>query len=278
METAIVNKIIPISSVDGPGNRTSIFLQGCNIQCGYCHNPETQHICNNCGACVKKCPTGALTLRENEVFWDESLCILCDACIHICKFDSSPRVRKMTSMEVFEEVKKGIPFIRGITVSGGECTLYPEFLIELFELAKQENLNCLIDSNGTVDFKKHEALLKSCDGVLLDVKSWDKEVYRKLTGGSNDIVKKNLKLLARLGKIAEIRIVCLPGKVDAKETIEKAADTLGDKSAAIKLKLIKFRKHGVRGAFSEYESPEDSYMHALKEHAKEFGFKEIVIT
>lgn len=67
-----INKIIPFSSVDGPGNRTAIFLQGCNFNCVYCHNPETINLCNNCGLCVRQCPTEALHIEENIVIWDKS--------------------------------------------------------------------------------------------------------------------------------------------------------------------------------------------------------------
>lgn len=41
MTRGLINRILPFSSVDGPGNRTVIFLQGCNFNCLYCHNPET---------------------------------------------------------------------------------------------------------------------------------------------------------------------------------------------------------------------------------------------
>ena len=63
---ALVNKIIPFSSVDGPGNRTAIFLQGCNFNCQYCHNPETIHLCGHCGVCVGACPTGALDWKDKS--------------------------------------------------------------------------------------------------------------------------------------------------------------------------------------------------------------------
>lgn len=278
MTTALVNKIIPFSVVDGPGNRTSVFLQGCNIRCGYCHNPETQNVCINCGDCVKTCPTGALSTKDKKVIWDPKLCINCDKCIAVCKHFASPKVKEMTASEVFAEVKKSMPFIRGITVSGGECTLYPEFLTELFELAKQENLTCLIDSNGTVDFEQHEALLNLCDGVMLDVKSWDEEMYGNLTGGNNTIVKKNLKLLAQKQKIEEIRIVCLPGKVDAEEVIKQIATLALPLSPGLKIKLIKYRNFGVRGAFSKLASPDDAYMDELKRYAEELGFNYIIIT
>ena len=74
---APVNKIIPVSVVDGPGNRTAVFLQGCNISCAYCHNPETQKLCTGCGICVDGCPAGALALNGKTVSWDEKkMCFL----------------------------------------------------------------------------------------------------------------------------------------------------------------------------------------------------------
>ncbi|HIX25013.1 MAG TPA: radical SAM protein [Candidatus Lachnoclostridium avicola] len=64
--TAPVNKIIPFSAVDGFGNRTAVFLQGCNQNCLYCHNPETIHLCVGCGTCVDACPAGALSWAGEE--------------------------------------------------------------------------------------------------------------------------------------------------------------------------------------------------------------------
>ena len=131
MNSALVNKIIPFSAVDGPGNRTAIFLQGCNFSCKYCHNPETMHVCFNCGECIKYCPTGAISLVDGKVVYDYKKCCFCDSCFKHCPNNSSPRVRNMTAEEVMVEVKKNVPFIRGITVSGGECTRWPKFLNEL---------------------------------------------------------------------------------------------------------------------------------------------------
>ena len=82
MSTAApVNRIIPISTVDGPGCRTAVFLQGCNISCSYCHNPETIHACVHCGKCVPVCPTGAISMNDGRVVYDAKKCVLCDACI-----------------------------------------------------------------------------------------------------------------------------------------------------------------------------------------------------
>ena len=79
MKTAIINKIIPFSSVDGPGNRVVIFLQGCNISCLYCHNPETINTCINCGECIETCPTEAISIGiDGRIVWNEKKCIDCD--------------------------------------------------------------------------------------------------------------------------------------------------------------------------------------------------------
>lgn len=276
MIKAPINNIIPFSVVDGPGNRTAIFLQGCNVSCGYCHNPETQNICCNCGICIDECPVGAISIN-NKVLWDEEKCISCDKCINICPYNASPKIKMKTPEEVFIEVKKNIPFIRGITVSGGECTLYPEFIIELFKLAKSENLSCLIDSNGMIDFSTCSELLKNCDGVMLDIKSWNSSIYKKLTGADNDIVKKNLKFLVDNNKLEEIRIVCIPSEVDADEILEGITKIVGEKIGEIKLKLIRFRCFGVKGRFENIQSPDDKYMDYLRNLAISLGFKNIVI-
>ena len=84
-----VNKIIPFSAVDGPGNRTAVFVQGCNFNCRYCHNPETRSLCRSCGECVEKCPKQALYIENGKVLFHPELCCGCDTCIKTCRFDAS---------------------------------------------------------------------------------------------------------------------------------------------------------------------------------------------
>ena len=74
---ALVNKIIPFSCIDGPGNRTAIFFQGCNFKCTYCHNPETINKCISCGKCVLTCPVNALDIIDKKVVWDSNKCVDC---------------------------------------------------------------------------------------------------------------------------------------------------------------------------------------------------------
>lgn len=277
MTKAPVNRIIPFSTVDGPGSRTAVFLQGCNLSCGYCHNPETQNLCNNCGACVPRCPAKALSLRDGRVVWKKKKCVSCDTCLAVCPNHASPKVRPMDAREVMEEVEKNVPFIRGITVSGGECALYPDFLTELFTLSRRRGLSCLLDSNGTVRFSAFPRLMDVCDGVMLDVKSWSPDVFRALTGGDNAAVKDNLRFLSACGKLEEVRIVFAEGRIDAEDAIRGVSELLGPKTPGTRLVLISFRPFGVRGPFSSLPSPDAARMQALRELAAAAGFERIVV-
>lgn len=250
-----VNRIIPFSSVDGPGNRTAVFLQGCNINCKYCHNPETRRLCIGCGICVENCPAGALTKGEKgEILFDRTRCVQCDTCIHVCPHDSSPRTVRMTPGEVYEQVRKQIPFIRGLTVSGGECMLYPDFLRELFILAGQDGLSTMIDSNGTVPFQEHPELLEVTDGVMLDIKAFADEEHRRVTDAGNETVLANAEYLAQRKKLFEVRCVIVPDLYDTEKSIRGMAAFLAPllQIQEFRIKLIAYRPMGVREEYSHY--------------------------
>lgn len=297
---AVINKIIPLSVVDGPGCRTSVFVQGCNIACAYCHNPETQQLCSGCGLCVSQCPAGALSIQENggetpkenehdRVIWDESLCVQCDTCIRVCPSHASPKVRRMSAEDVWKEIEKNMPFIQGITVSGGECTLYPEFLTELFRRAGKAGLTCFLDSNGCVDLSQYPRLMQVTDQVMLDVKAWDHDVFGRLTGGDVSIVKKNLKYLAEHGKLFEVRLVCLDSEhegekrqegvpeVDMEAVIAGVSREAAPYLKEFRLKLITFRQYGVTGSLKDAKSPSRERMEELKRLAVRYGFQDIQV-
>lgn len=297
---AVINKIIPLSVVDGPGCRTSVFVQGCNITCAYCHNPETQQLCSGCGLCVSQCPAGALSIQENggetpkenkydRVIWEESLCVQCDTCIRVCPSHASPKVRRMSAEDVWKEIEKNMPFIQGITVSGGECTLYPEFLTELFRRAGKAGLTCFLDSNGCVDLSQYPRLMQVTDQVMLDVKAWDHDVFGRLTGGDVSIVKKNLKYLAEHGKLFEVRLVCLDSEhegekrqegvpeVDMEAVIAGVSREAAPYLKEFRLKLITFRQYGVTGSLKDAKSPSRERMEELKRLAVRYGFQDIQV-
>jgi len=228
---APVRKIIGQSTVDGPGNRTAVFLQGCNIRCVYCHNPETQAM-------------------------------------------HDPEAREMTVEEVMQEVEKGIPFIRGISVSGGECMLHQAFVLELFRAvhALDPKLSCLIDTNGTLPFYQLDKpqmlteLGNETDGVMLDVKAWNDNVWHSVTGhNSNAVVKQNLRTLLLADKLTEVRIVCLPEQgpvqTDVEQIIESIRIVAKDCERPMpKVHLITFRPHGVIGPMADAPMTPDEEM------------------
>ncbi len=274
---ALVNKIIPFSSVDGPGNRTAIFLQGCNFNCQYCHNPETIHLCGHCGVCVGACPTGALQKEGETVTWDPGKCCQCDACLKACPNGSSPRTKKMTPQQVMDEVKKNMPFIRGITVSGGECTQWPRFVTTLFALAKKAGLHTLLDTNGSYDLSADPSLLAVTDGFMLDVKAWDFATHQSLCGAENDTVKRNLAFLAACGKLTELRTVVVPGVGDPEETVRQAATAAA--GGDTRYKIIRYRPFGVREPYkTQIIPPTDAYLAELAELARSCGIRDVVIT
>ena len=240
---ALVNKIIPFSCIDGPGNRTAIFFQGCNFKCSYCHNPETINKCVNCGKCVAVCPVNALEMKDNKVVWNDKICVSCDACIRECNHLSTPKTKDYSVDELFEEIKQISPFIQGITVSGGEATLNAEFLTELFKRVKNElGLTCFVDTNGSIDLSEYEEFVNLTDKFMIDVKSMNKDEHIKITGLNNDTVIKNLEYLLSLDKVYEIRTVIAPN-LDNENTVREASKIIKDKC---KYKFNIYRHHGVR--------------------------------
>lgn len=274
----LVNKLIPMSVVDGPGNRFAIFLQGCNFNCKYCHNPETIHRCIHCGDCVATCPADALSFVDGNVVWDPAKCVDCDKCIATCTHGASPKVRAMSAADLMAEIEKAMPFIEGISVSGGEATLQAKELIPLFYMAKEKGLTALIDSNGGMDFSEGDLnrLLEISDGVMLDVKAWEHEDHLRITGRDNGVVKKNLAYLAEADKIEELRFVLLD-TLDNEHTLREAAKVLGERIHTTRAKLISYRHFGVRRDYlDELRAPDREEKERLIALAKDLGFKEVV--
>ncbi|MCT4632637.1 MAG: radical SAM protein [Firmicutes bacterium] len=232
-----IRNIIEISPVDGPGNRTVIFLQGCNFNCMYCHNPETIEIVNS----------------------------------------ASDDVKEMDTKEVLEIVLKNRSFIRGVTISGGECTVQFPFLIELLKEFSQAGISAYVDTNGHFNSEQRELLIKFCDKIMLDVKESSEEKHKFLTGVSNVKVLENLEALLKVDKIYEVRTVIVPMILDNENTVKSVSEIISKYDSGIRYKLIKFRNHGVRKELKNISSPSDEYMVKLKGIAENEGLKNIII-
>jgi len=234
----IVHKIIPFSAVDGPGNRTGVFLQGCNFDCKYCHNPET------------------------------------------IAFGMNEETTEMEPEEVVSEVMKNVPFIRGVTFSGGECTMQKAFLLEVIPMLKEKGLTVLLDSNGSLDFSKEEELMEMIDGVMLDIKAFDREEHKELTGRDNEIVLKNAVFLAEKGMLTEVRTVIAPTLYSCDKAVESIAKLLApyNQQKTIRYKLIQYRPHGVRKEYLNTKVPSKDYIEQMKQIVETYRFTDIILT
>lgn len=274
-----INKIIDFSVVDGMGSRTSVFVQKCNLRCIYCHNPETINLCNHCGACVPGCPVGALTMGDGRVRWDPDRCIECDACIKICPHSASPRVTWMTVEEIASRVTRNLPFIRGITVSGGESTLYHSALRDLFALLQAQGLSCFLDHNGTFDFRQDPQLLRVTDGVLYDVKATRPAAQRLLTGQAVPQVLDWMEDLFHQGKLEEVRTVIADDpRFDSRTTVAEVAGRLAAMGGReVPYKLLAFRPFGVALAHRSITPPGPWMQEELLAVARKAGHGNTVV-
>lgn len=282
--TATVSRWLPFSCVDGPGNRLVLFLQGCNFRCPGCHNPHTIGLCNHCGDCVPGCPSGALTLvegrpGESRVRWQASLCTHCDRCLDACPRSASPKTHQMSVAEVLTLLRRYGPLLTGITVSGGEATTQLPFVIDLFAAIKAApdlaHLSCLLDSNGSLGETGWQRLLPVLDGAMIDLKGWRESVHHSLTGQGRERVLASLQLLARAGKLAEVRLLQVPGRtdfIDADGKLEAGLASFLQSLGPVPIRLNGFRHHGVRGEATLWQEAAMEELERLSNALKVKGF------
>ena len=208
------------SFVDGPGIRTAIFFKGCNLDCFWCHNPEGKsplaelavfkNRCAGCGACRKKC--------------EKDVCTVCGECTAVCP-ENARRIygREYTVSELIEIINSDKLYYSstggGVTFSGGECMLYPDYISELAERCKSCGISVAVDTAGCVPYESFCRVLPYTDVFLYDIKAIDPELHRNGTGKSNVLILENLDRLVALGKKIIIRVPVIPGFNDGEELI-----------------------------------------------------------
>ncbi|WFF97381.1 YjjW family glycine radical enzyme activase [Aeromonas caviae] len=282
--SALVSRVLPFSCVDGPGNRLVLFLQGCNFRCPGCHNPHTIGLCDDCGDCLAVCPSGALTMSEGKVHWQEALCTDCDACLEACPRSANPKTRQMSVAEVLALLRRYGPLLTGITVSGGEATTQLPFVIALFTAIKAApdlaRLTCLLDSNGSLGETGWQRLLPVLDGAMIDLKGWREPVHLALTGRGRERVLASLRWLAAHDRLAEVRLLLVPGRsdfLDATGALEEALTTFLLSLGPVPIRLNGFRHHGVRGEALSWPEAGSADLMVLANALKAKGFGSVML-
>ncbi|MCE9956796.1 YjjW family glycine radical enzyme activase [Aeromonas rivipollensis] len=282
--TATVSRWLPFSCVDGPGNRLVLFLQGCNFRCPGCHNPHTIGLCDHCGDCVPGCPSGALALIDGSVRWQAALCTHCDRCLDACPRSASPKTSQMSVAEVLLLLRRYGPLLTGITVSGGEATTQLPFVVALFAAIKAApdlaHLTCLLDSNGSLGETGWQRLLPVLDGTMIDLKGWRESVHHSLTGQGRERVLASLQLLARAGKLAELRLLQVPGRsdfLDARGELDAGLAAFLQTLGPVPIRLNGFRHHGVRGEAMGWQEAAMEELERLSNALKVKGFGPIAL-
>ncbi|WP_052491289.1 YjjW family glycine radical enzyme activase [Yersinia intermedia] len=258
---ATINKILPFSCVDGPGNRLVLFLQGCNLCCQNCHNPYTMRLCDDCGDCVATCPHGALSFSdEGKVVWAKEYCQQCDTCLQTCTKNASPMTLHYSVDTVLAIIRHYVAFLNGITISGGEATLQLPFISALFSAIKQStdlcHLTCFIDSNGYLSETGWHKVLPYADGMMIDLKAWRPQRALILTGRDNQRVIDSIRLLATANKLYEVRLLYIPEHTDYLAHIDELSAFLITLPDTVRIKINAFQTHGVTGDASHWPTAE----------------------
>jgi pyruvate formate lyase activating enzyme len=281
---------------DGPGIRTTVFFKGCPLQCQWCHNPESwrDHVelsfrksrCVGCGQCADTCLRDAISLVENQPVTDAQKCILCGRCVDICTAGARQIIGQQMSVgEVMAEIEKDVIFYDqsggGVTFSGGEPLMQPDFLLALLNQCRALNIHTVVDTSCYAEPTITKSVAERADLFLCDIKHMDNEMHERFTGVGNSLILDNIRLISKAGKKIVIRIPIIPGFNDGSVNIEATGNFAASLQGVGRIDLLLFNHGGMEKSTRltgeidsmRLETPDEEQMNSIAQSLKKYVFE-----
>lgn len=291
-----VFNIMKYSIHDGPGIRTTVFLKGCPLNCQWCHNPEGQGLdqelmyrpdrCIGCGRCIEMCPNGAVILSEGKLVYHRDQCQACGQCCKTCHAGVRELVAKTMSMEeVMAEIEKDLIFYDesggGVTFSGGEALLQPDFMLEILKKCRTKEIHTAVETCGFVKLDSLKTISNYVNLILYDLKIMDSRKHQDVTGAPNELILANLLWLAKNYPQVIVRVAIIPGINDDEENLSKMGEFIASLKSVQDVHIFPYHKTGVEKyqrlgleyLLSDLNSPDDERMAQIARKLEQFGLK-----
>lgn len=242
---------------DGEGLRTLVFFKGCPLRCPWCSNPESQSFaaeimespakCIGCGMCSGRCSENAI---GEGGYINRSLCPEdCTECADVCYAEAKKIIGEEYEIErLLKEIKKDVPFYNiyggGVTFSGGEPLMQGEYLTEIVKECRKNKINVAVESCGYGKYDSFKNALPYIDSMFLDIKIFDDEKHKKVTGVGNKEILDNIKRISEYGVPITVRTPIVPGYTDSKNNIVQIAEFIRELPSVKEYELLVYHNLG----------------------------------